>query len=295
MPSYDLAVAYRIYPRIAEAARGLPFSHDKYKLADICLRSFRDSLGGLRVKMWVLADGCSPEYVDLFSSCFDPRSITVLSLDQIGNRATFAKQIDILLMQNSAEAVYFAEDDYYYLPNQFHLMLQFMQAHPDVDFVTPYDHLDCYTLALHNRPEWLRVFGEHHWRTAASTCLTFLTTRRRLSETESVFRSYCRGNYDASLWLSLTKQAVFSPAALMRGPERHHMARVMAKTWLYGWRQVLAGKKRRLWVPVPGIATHLCASALSPGIDWRALMLEASRSQANSGEISTKNANAVNV
>jgi len=56
--------------------------------------------------------------------------------DGAGNRATFAKQIEILLEHDDAEVVYFAEDDYFYLPGQFQEMLEFLTAHDDVDFVS---------------------------------------------------------------------------------------------------------------------------------------------------------------
>ena len=137
----------------------------------------------------------------------------LISLDGIGNLATFAKQIEILLEQRESDLVYFAEDDYFYLPNQFHLMLDFLSANSDVHFVSPFDHLDCYTLELHNEPKWLRVHGSRHWRTAASTCLTFLTRKETLAKYETVFRSYAHGNNDCALWLSLTKHRVFNPLA----------------------------------------------------------------------------------
>ena len=46
----DLAIAYRIYPGISK----IPpiYSDDKFKLSELCLRSFKQSLGGLRVKIW---------------------------------------------------------------------------------------------------------------------------------------------------------------------------------------------------------------------------------------------------
>ncbi len=47
MNSYDLAIAYRIYPKVAKPAQGLPFSGVKFRLSEICLRSFKESLGNL--------------------------------------------------------------------------------------------------------------------------------------------------------------------------------------------------------------------------------------------------------
>lgn len=273
MAAYDLAVAYRIYPKVAKPALGLPLSHDKLQLADACLRSFRDSLGTLRVRIWALLDGCPPEYAGLFARYFDPAQLTLIPLDSIGNHRTFNRQIDLLLQQQDADLVYFAEDDYIYLPGQFRSMISFLHSHHDVDFVSPYDHPDCYTLELHRQPKCLRVSDNRHWRTANSTCLTFLTTREILRQTESTFRTYAKNNFDASVWLSLTKQAIWNPLQFARYLATNRwLAKITLKTWFYGWRQILFGHRRRLWVPVPGIATHLDVNALSPGIPWKSMI-----------------------
>lgn len=54
--TYDLAVAYRIYPQVSKVPP--VFSQDKYKLSEFCLKSFKNSLGDLRAKIIVLLDGC---------------------------------------------------------------------------------------------------------------------------------------------------------------------------------------------------------------------------------------------
>jgi hypothetical protein len=273
--TYDLAVAYRIYPVVAKPALGLPFSVNKLQLAELCLRSFRESLGNIRVKIWVLLDACPPEYEKLFEKYFEPEQLVYVRLPGIGNLATFDEQLNILLNQNDAELVYFAEDDYFYLPGRFRPLIDFLLAHDDVDFVTPYDHPDCYDLELHRRPKWLKVHADHHWRTASSTCLTFLTSREVLRQTQYVFRSYAANNLDASLWLSLTKEGIWNPLTLCRYAFTNRwLATIFLKTWLHGWRRILFQRRRQLWAPVPGIATHLDAMRLSPAVDWTALMQE---------------------
>jgi hypothetical protein len=281
-PSYDLAVAYRIYPKMAKSAAGLPFSEDKLKFSEICLRSFKESLGNLRVKIWALLDGCPEEYAELFQKYFDTQDLVLVRLPAVGNQATFGKQVDILLSQGDADFVYLAEDDYLYHPGQFPLMLNFLRDRKDVDFVTPYDHPDCYRLELHRQPKWLTVFEGHHWRTASSTCLTFLTRKNALARYEQVFRTYSRPSDDCPLWLSLTKHRVFNPLALLRYfVRREFYWKALVKTWLFCWRQILFGKTAKLWIPVPGIATHWCADLFSPGFDWLSFMqAEATRSEA---------------
>jgi hypothetical protein len=269
----DLAIAYRIYPKVAKPAEGLPFSRDKFQLSEICLRSFKESLGNLRVKLWVLLDGCPDEYGFLFRKYFEPEDLVLVPLPGVGNQATFGKQIELLLEQQESEIVYFAEDDYLYLPGQFRRMIEFLQAYKDVDFVTPYDHPDCYSLEIHRHPKWVRVHQGLHWRTAASTCLTFLTRKMTLDCKKALFESYCRQNNDCSVWLSLTKTSLFDPAKFLRYIFRDpHYAKIIAKAWLYGWPQILFGSRVKLWAPIPGIATHLDTRAMSPNVDWLKLI-----------------------
>lgn len=273
MRAYDLAVAYRVYPKVAKSAQGLPYSDDKFRLSEICLRSFSQSLGNLHVRFWALLDGCPEEYSETFQKYFNARDLTLVSLPGIGNQATFAKQIEILSKQDESEFVYFAEDDYLYLPQQIPRMIAYLQDHDDVHFVTPYDHPDCYALSIHRHPKWMRVSSGHHWRTAGSTCLTFLTRRDTLRRKAPVFRSYCRGNYDCSLWLSLTKYSLFNPWMAFRYlREQPLLGKIIVKAWAYCFRQILFGSRMKLWVPIPGIGSHLDARALSPAIDWIALL-----------------------
>jgi hypothetical protein len=267
---------------MAKPAIGLPFSEDKLQLSEICLRSLKESLGGLRVKLWVLLDGCPEEYARLFEKYFDAKDLVLLPLPGVGNLATFGKQIDILLDQKESELVYFAEDDYLYLPNQFPQMLDFLRAYKDVHFVTPYDDLDCYTLKIHRHAKWVRIYGGHHWRTAASTCLTFLTRKQTLRQKKMIFKSYCRRNYDCSLWLSLTKKSLFAPVQFFQFVlGEQHFAKIIAKAWLYGWPQILFGRQMKLWTPIPGIATHLDLDGLSPMVDWLTIMKQEAEATKN--------------
>lgn len=211
----------------------------------------------------------------LFERYFAANNLVFVELRGIGNRATYGRQLDILLSQRDAEFVYLAEDDYVYLPGQFSLLLKFLRDGKNVDFVTPYDHPDCYSLDLHREPKWLTVFEDHHWRTASSTCLTFLTRKNTLAKHERVFRTYSRWNDDCGMWLSLTKKRVFNPLTMLRYFVRGDFYRnAPVKAWLFCWRHILLGKSTHLWVPVPGLATHLSAGLLSPCVDWPALMKE---------------------
>lgn len=264
----DLAVAYRIYPRVSKPT--LVHSGDKLRLSELALRSFRAALGELRVRIYVLLDGCPPEYEAMFLRHFGPEELELIPLEGEGNHATFARQIDLLLDQRESELVYFAEDDYLYAPGALEEMVQLIRETPDAHFVSPYDHRDYYSLRIHQYGSEVRVSERRHWRTAASTCLTFLTRRTTLARTEAVFRRYSTGRCsDASLWFSLTKKRIFRAqpwlgAAL--GGET--LARVFTQAWFRCTRQILFGRRWKLWIPVPSLATHMESAHLAPSVDW---------------------------
>jgi len=263
----DLAVAYRIYPGVSKNPAF--FSNDKFKLSELCLRSFKRALGSLRVKVWALLDGCPAEYEELFLEVLENTHLEIVRLDGVGNLNTFSHQINILTKQTVAPYVYFAEDDYFYLPEAFAKMLIFMSEHSDVDFVTPYDHPDSYYTSSRFEQHYVKPFGDRYWRTASSTCLTFLTSRENLRRTQSIFRTYCHGNMDCPMWLALTQKGEL--ANLRTHWPNAFRLKTWVKTWKWGYRALLFGRRYRLWVPMPSLATHMESSGLAPLHDWQAL------------------------
>lgn len=268
MTTYDLAIAYRVYPGISK--RPALYPDDKFRLVELGLRSLRAALGDdLRVQMFALLDGCPDDYEALVLRYFPAEHTRVLRLDRIGNAGTFLLQLQLLLEQARAEVVYCAEDDYLYRPGTFGALVDFAISAPDVHFVAPYDYPDYYTLPLHRGRYEIRFHSGYHWRSAGSTCLTFLARRSILRRTARIFRTYRRGNFDASMWLALTKRTVRSPLGAARAAFHSRLeAAIVAKAWFYGWREILFGKRYTLWVPLPSMATHLESTALAPGVDW---------------------------
>jgi hypothetical protein len=215
----------------------------------------------------------------MFRRHFPADDLVLVPLQKAGNYGTFATQVSILIEQSDAETIYFAEDDYLYTGKDFSILLRFLQQSNGVDFVSPFDHPDDYTLALHDFPKWVRTFEGLHWRNAASTCLTFLTTKANLRRYEPVFRSYSRGNFDVSLWLALTKYRLFNPLArFLYDPEgKYFMMRAFLKSWRYSPMQIVLGKRAHLWVPTPSFALHLDRAHAAPGFDIAAAMLQEDR------------------
>lgn len=271
--SYDVAVAYRIYPKISKSKnKPQVFPEDKLKLAEFCLQSFKNSLGGLRIKIWVLLDNCPPVYETMFTQRWSQADLVLMRYPGVGDGATLREQARILMEQKDSEIVYFAEDDYFYLPNQFPMVVDFLKQNPDADFVAPLESSDFYTADLHNISRVTRDFSGKKWNTCVSTAHTFLGKRDTLIESREVFlTSYGSISPDLSKWVALTKKRIFNPFKFVKWSFTHRWfwAGSMAISWYYCWRQILFGRRYTLWSPHPAIATHMGTGVESPGIDWQ--------------------------
>ena len=262
----DLAIAYRIYPGVSKTPA--IFSEDKLKLSAFCLQSFKRALGNLRVKIWVLLDGCPPVYDELFKKIFLGDEIEIIRLQKAGNFATFSMQLELLSKQQKAELVYFAEDDYFYFPDALAKMVEFIRTGADVDFVTPYDHPYAYQSPTKVERHLIRAFGDRHWRTTSSTCLTFLARKGALLATRQLMDTFSLGNDDGSIWMSITQKfGLLDPRVQGANKER---VKLWLKTWFWGYRRILFGKAFKLWEPLPSLATHIEAPCLAPVVDWNA-------------------------
>jgi hypothetical protein len=265
---FDVAIAYRVYPKFGRNAYKSD-AWDKYRLSEVCLKSFLRSLSGVKFKIFAILDGCPTRYADLFASLIPSDCLEITGLPGIGNSRTFDEQLRILLAQDDSENVYFAEDDYFYLDNTFSEMLKLLIAE-NVDFLTPYDHPDYYrngadpgkpkyVAELHHYKSAIR-FEDRHWRTVSSTCCTFLTAKSTLMEACGYFKLYPKVG-DHVMWLTITKLRRPCYNRSMT-PTAYSLALIRS----------LVGRSFRLWSPMPSIATHMAKQHFAPGIDWEALI-----------------------
>lgn len=260
----DLAIAYRVYPGISKSP--MVFSDNKLELTRFGLESLQNALLGVRVSMLAILDGCPDSYAHMVSELFPGPDTTIIRAEKEGNFATFGMQGKWLLEQDAAEAVFFAEDDYYYRANSFAQMLDFLDSGDDIDFVTPYEHPDLYRGRMNTFKRERRSHQGQEWQKVSSTCLTFLTTRTTLRRTWPQLSAYCRGVSDSTIWTALT-----------RFPPHRTRAGKFLKSMRYLPRQALMGPSYHLWSPTPGFATHLESKHIAPGFE--AEILEASVGQ----------------
>jgi hypothetical protein len=278
---YDFAVAYRVYPRIGREAMPI-FRGDKFLLTRVAFRSFVRAMRGFKVKLWVLLDSCPPAYEAFFRTAWPGDALQVLSYPNKGNGGTFQEQISLLTSQTDAGLCCVGEDDYFYLPDCFQRLHELFARHPEVDYATPYDHLEYYVSPHHEMSH--AVMGDTSlpiWRTVPSTTCSFLARSSALKDNTHAFRSYGKPflfNYgtDGTMWLAITKHRIFNP---WRCAQWLRSAKYVAWSWFTAWTlcgsDILTKRRRNLWAPIPSLALHLVHSYPPPGVDWNRLLQQA--------------------
>ena len=265
---YDVAVAYRIYPKTSQTP--FIYANNKYKLAEVCLISFRNSLIGCKAKIWVILDGCPPSYKKMFLKYFNKKDLVFVEKQGIGNHATFNLQLQILKRQKDSDIVYFAEDDYVYRENEFVKMINCLKKSEKIDFISPYDHLDLYNHDFNKGSFRISSSDNHHWRESPSTCLTILTNKSSLLKAESQLKTYARGNTDLSMWAGITKHKAFAFFDFLK----HFLildlfyCKIFYDIWKYSLFFIIFKRKMNLVTPVPSVATHAEKYYLAPNINW---------------------------
>lgn len=263
---YDLAIAYRIYPKVSK----VPAFHsdNKYELSRVCLESFYNAVKEVNAYIYIILDGCPPEYKSLFDNALIDIDYEFIEKDSVGNANTFKLQMDLLLEQDKSNVIYFAEDDYFYLENAFTEMLKGINDNR-IDFLSPYDHPDTYNTDFHNYDKIYLTIDGYKWGIMSSTTMTFMTTKRVLKETRHIFDTYTIRNYDASLWLSMTKLNAFNIKLFFKFMfSNKSFFKIYLKLIYFTFFQTLFGKKRILVQAVPALATHIEIDFLSKYIDW---------------------------
>lgn len=271
----DVYIVYRIYPKISKEPI---YFTDKESLVSETLRSFRRALGDLKYHINFILDNCPTNYESIIYSIFDKSNICINNVINGGNVGTFIIQIDSALANKYSDIIYFAEDDYYYTDKSLEHGYNHIIQNPEIDFLTLYFNPDYLEHSIHLPYFDKEVYKRENWIDVSTTCLTFFARRASLVRAMPHFLTYKKNNYDSSIFLSLTKLGLFSKLLywnllkdMFEG--KNEVLKIVAKTFLFGFYQVLLGSRYKLVSTTKPIATHLQSDRLSPGADWLEIIL----------------------
>lgn|GEM_PF-1520591 len=189
--------------------------------------------------------------LDKLSKEFD---IEIVKLETKSNTKAYQYVLNEACLADDKDKILFVEDDYLWLPEAIQEMNQTMDAIPEVDYLTPYDHPVRYDFGYYggvDLPHWEnRIFlnGNRHYRSQESTCMTFMTRGRVIKQDRNLHLMYSPGDKKCPNDRELFRRLQHL------GGNIHNI-----------------DEKRLLLGPMPSLATHVHEPYLAPTIDWEKL------------------------
>lgn len=215
-----------------------------------CFLNLIDSLerdkSNLKFDLTVMFDGDDHSYQIDFMSDFMKNFDKKLDINLVifkggGTVQSFEKTLEYIVSLNYGEKewIYLLENDYLHNLDWIKKLDDLFASGVPFDYVSLYDHQDKYefTPRFHRSHQGLKstlyVAKTHHWRTAPSTCGSFILSAKTLKEDLNIIRD---GGMDHQFFDLLIRD-----------------------------------KGRTLLTPVPGLSTHVMLDLMSPTIDWGGL------------------------
>jgi hypothetical protein len=210
------------------------FSHEA------CFRNLlqtvaRDRLAN-RVKIVIVYDSSKDDFVEDFIAGYYANKSLGLGLQFIAggsdrNSFLITLRLAMELQPKPLDLVYLLENDYLHQDGWLSKVFEAYDSGMQFNYLSLYDHNDKYIYDMYQDLQSKVLFsGTHHWRTAPSTCASFIMDGRTLAEDQDILSA---GLLDYQFFSRLTSE-----------------------------------RQRVLITPIPGLSTHSMAGYLSPGVHW---------------------------
>jgi hypothetical protein len=293
-----LHIIYRSYG--GENNKGRPAFYSKVVALASCIRAFEGLEAGT-AEIIYLNDGPIPaDRLRLME-----RSGEILAYSRLGMKGSMRRALAIPYERAwpADDLVWFAEDDYLYLPQAFKDLVAAATAFPDADYFALYALID--TLLPNGSPDiehrlrwfpghWLErrcvVVGDRCWGRALGTTSTFGGRPRAIVEDRLLMQIAMMygGAWDTTTCMLYQGLCPFPYVSLVESLRASRtvkgfvrdIAILAARLGLNGYQNVrrwTGSTPRLLIAPVQALATHLETQFLAVGADWNCLAEETQR------------------
>lgn len=207
------------------------------------LNTIRTDALASRVQITIVFDGTQEDFVDDFSSKYYASEANGIKLQFIKGGSDLNSFRITLYMARTAEMpaddlIYILENDYLHQPGWVSKVFELNDSRNACDYLSLYDHRDKYDFDMYSDLTAKLFYSQtHHWRTAPSTCASFIMSKKVLDADYEILSS--------------------------------------GMTDYYFFGKLVGENKRVLFTPVPGLATHSMEGYLSPVVDWETLANDA--------------------
>ncbi len=242
----NLHIYYRhVHSKAEQRSRDPNKSRPEWFSYEACFRNLLATIQhdpfAHRVRLTVMFDGTQEDYADDFVSKYSNNlglglGLAFLQAGSDMNSAILTAHHVYHSQIPDGDVVYMLENDYLHQPNWVSKVFDLYDSELFFDYVSLYDHGDKYFLPMYDDLS-SRVLhsGTHHWRTAPSTCGSYLSEITQFRLDYDVFQS---GIQDFYLFQTLVEQ-----------------------------------RQRVLLTPIPGLSTHCMEHVLSPVVDWKSYLV----------------------
>lgn len=240
-----------------------PFGLDKLTLIKLCFASLKRSLEPFPHTIHAIADDLSPEL-----TAFLQKQGVTLTEGKFGNDESLRQSLAVAMSYEDNDWVYLVEDDYLHTPGAFGWIddlvthtkdALYTRPHSKINralfssiyghyyrlplFIHPPDYPDRY-LPKQRLPSMIFLSKSCHWREISNTTFTFLAKAGSFKKYRRILLKSTTGAQDGYLSDRLYSR--------------------------------FGGRRRALCVsPIPGIATHMHESTMTPLVNWETVLEEA--------------------
>jgi hypothetical protein len=168
---------------------------DKFKLNELCLKSFVVAFRDVKPKMVFICDYCPETYREMIERVV-PFEKEIL-FTNLGINETCLKQYELAEKVN--DVILFQECDYLYRPS---VGQQMLDAINEFGLLSPYDHPDFYTrFDIHPTETEVKLFNNAHYRRSRRNTMTFGMTKEVFEDGKKTLNKW--GYLDNDVWIEL--------------------------------------------------------------------------------------------